>query len=1599
MMLIILLSSQLNGQNNYPLPFVQEGSSMNNPKHSAAVSTGYYYVRSNDKIKAPWKAEPSILDTSSDKKNWRRILSGPNQRSKDYWHNNPFEGLRYFWNPKNLRDSCDNGIAGPIPIGFKFLFNGIEYDSFYISTNGAIILSNSRYFYDQLGNRELRNNNYGQPNCYNTMSMDWFERAKHNKDGLTDTMPDDFGWQKAVQYACDSDFVLNSKQEKNGWNINLPIISPAWGDCILSQWNSKTWRPEDNGKVYFYRDTINKKLIVYFVELQLNGNIQVPYDSIYISNPNALRAGDNNYLSANFQIVLDANDSSIVFNYEKFTGELKTNNVIYKSNEVFRFNTSCMVSGKARHINYNSKTAKLDSNYKGTLPWAGEYPQSTTVWSKLNTEKDIYYPDSMHAIKFKQWKNTIRVCDISFRVRPQKRNSPDFSKEVLTSKAKNFEILAGHEQIGQVQPVIIVQNLSNDIQGPDGINFQPQDLNFRVRCAVINQLTRRPLYNKYIKVDSLALANKSGEAAYEKVYFAKASFDGIDYTIDTANFEYYDVNGKMKNFDGIPPYGYGAIFFPPFEPNDLFDTHIGPMKVFAMLDPTDPRTGIGFGDRWAFDDTLSIPFNVIKHIERFDGWFKEFKEDGRDFHVIKDDDGNLTAIPNALRWVSKGARIVNGEDVSLNPLPPRDKYGCKNFEAYTYNSIKSPVIELNRPASVAIGEWGGDEIISHPIDLNVFKNPILTLSIQRTKKRDDWQRGWSDEMLIGCEHRVVANDWYNEIQKPDEIRVQFAKPSPNWKDGAGMTNIPEENWTYHPGNNGGKAITDMSAYTLFGGGGYMTGFSEKDKNLALEQPVYDVKLGRRVNGLRYDYYDDGIDFVFKKVMIPIPDYYANASNEGSKYFRFRIQVNAKNNQISATSIPDDDDDFYVDNISLREMEGDEDVDIECIGVNTNFKYSVAPASQAIAIPISNTIANNINLQAPSFWIKTHIFTKNDFGKMFFLDNVWIYRGDPNTSDYEEKLAEFRYLNELARDSARWQLFQNKSIYCRVKNLPLMRGNVTEQFTMPSWDARLSPPGDYVIVSIVYVPGGDLEPQNDTNYTTVNINFGPMMAYHPIKDLSDIRQADNNVEEQYGRKGKGLSIYGYKLGGVGTSWYPEPFEYGDDGGSSSGQIAMKFELFQEDTLFGYGAYFGSKNSAPDHITYRLYEGLNYPAVEVPGSVMFSKRGYDAISNFTHWDKFVFDSLKTPIVLKKGTYWVAVSQLGEDGLELGASRSYSAMRSTKAYYHKPQTADKNGSKGIFLNIDKRFRINKSTRKLVTWDENSTNQITKSNVQKPIHKYETTVQFENQNFFAYENGLGSGSWEKFTETVGNPAYGHLTHEGYPPKDNQTKTFSRGSWMPLLVPYFGNRSYNNRYYYQYCWGPVELTYFNGFIRNGAVDLIWETASEINNYGFYVERKIEDDVWKTHSGLIPGNGTSNIQHEYGFEDKEVLPNTTYHYRLRQVDNDGTQTCDDFSNIVTLTYTEKGEISILPNSPNPFSDKTAITFILPYNEKVSLDVMDLFGNVITTILDENLSAGKHIYYWNGKNNFGKKCSAGAYLVRLRAGKEVLTRKIMMNSGF
>ena len=113
----------------------------------------------------------------------------------------------------------------------------------------------------------------------------------------------------------------------------------------------------------------------------------------------------------------------------------------------------------------------------------------------------------------------------------------------------------------------------------------------------------------------------------------------------------------------------------------------------------------------------------------------------------------------------------------------------------------------------------------------------------------------------------------------------------------------------------------------------------------------------------------------------------------------------------------------------------------------------------------------------------------------------------------------------------------------------------------------------------------------------------------------------------------------------------------------------------------------------------------------------------------------------------------------------------------------------------------------------------------------------------------------------------------------------------------------------------PVELMYFTTSQKDGNVLLQWETASEVNNAGFEIQRRAESERDFVKIGWVEKTTNTNGGF-YDFWDKNIIAGKTYYYRLKQIDFDG---AFEFSNIeVERLNADKFQVQLFPNPVNDF---------------------------------------------------------------------------------
>ncbi|GAB4343647.1 MAG: hypothetical protein Kow0037_31930 [Calditrichia bacterium] len=86
---------------------------------------------------------------------------------------------------------------------------------------------------------------------------------------------------------------------------------------------------------------------------------------------------------------------------------------------------------------------------------------------------------------------------------------------------------------------------------------------------------------------------------------------------------------------------------------------------------------------------------------------------------------------------------------------------------------------------------------------------------------------------------------------------------------------------------------------------------------------------------------------------------------------------------------------------------------------------------------------------------------------------------------------------------------------------------------------------------------------------------------------------------------------------------------------------------------------------------------------------------------------------------------------------------------------------------------------------------------------------------------------------------------------------------------------------------------------------------------------------------------------------------------------------------------------LLPNYPNPFNPETRITFELPQASPVRLEIYDMSGRKIKTLVNKAYPAGRYEVIWNGRDGQNRPAASGIYLLRLRAGAFNATQKMVL----
>jgi len=190
----------------------------------------------------------------------------------------------------------------------------------------------------------------------------------------------------------------------------------------------------------------------------------------------------------------------------------------------------------------------------------------------------------------------------------------------------------------------------------------------------------------------------------------------------------------------------------------------------------------------------------------------------------------------------------------------------------------------------------------------------------------------------------------------------------------------------------------------------------------------------------------------------------------------------------------------------------------------------------------------------------------------------------------------------------------------------------------------------------------------------------------------------------------------------------------------------------------------------------------------------------------------------------------------------------------------------------------------------------------------------------------------------------------------------------------------------------PVELSTFTASLSNSAVELNWKTATEVNNYGFEVQRaassKQSESLNWEKIGFVNGAGNSSSPRQYSFTDKGITFGN-YSYRLKQIDVDGQY---KYSSVVNVSAGQLPNGFVLnQNYPNPFNPSTQIQFGFNDNTRATLTVYNVLGQKVASLFDGVAQAGQLYNITFNGDNF----ASGIYYYKLQSNNNTQIKKMLL----
>ena len=181
-----------------------------------------------------------------------------------------------------------------------------------------------------------------------------------------------------------------------------------------------------------------------------------------------------------------------------------------------------------------------------------------------------------------------------------------------------------------------------------------------------------------------------------------------------------------------------------------------------------------------------------------------------------------------------------------------------------------------------------------------------------------------------------------------------------------------------------------------------------------------------------------------------------------------------------------------------------------------------------------------------------------------------------------------------------------------------------------------------------------------------------------------------------------------------------------------------------------------------------------------------------------------------------------------------------------------------------------------------------------------------------------------------------------------------------------------------------------NAVWEDSQVYVSWNPSID-EDFQYYNIEKDTDDAFL--------NSQAFYTTENSFVDQDVDEGTTYYYRVRSIDDSGNYS--DFSEVIQMLTLSNQDLALPSrfylhqNYPNPFNPTTRINYDMFSDGNVIIEIMDVRGNRVRTLINENIQMGYRSVFWDARNDSGERVPAGIYFYNLKIKNYVQTQKMVL----